>query len=343
MIAEWMWARADLRARWKSWVLLGLVAGATFGVVSAGVAGARRTADAVPNYSIAARTPTAAILANDPSFDTKQRGAVAALPEVAHDYPFLVPFGATVFQPRGLDAALMPTTARSLRTFVGSTLVEGRAPDPKRADEAVVDENVRDKYGLGIGSTIVVGQSAESLAAVPPGFGPPGGSREFRQRIRVVGIGKSVSSEADWVPSSGLYVKYGGRMPGVVNLFVDLRHGARDMARLRDDVEAIAGHPVNVESFDNLVGIRKATNVTGIERDGLLLFALAALLGGGVLVGQALVRAVGAGAADLPTWRAIGADNGIAVRALVAPSLARRRMHGSPRSESAAANRRHRR
>jgi len=41
--------------------------------------------------------------------------------------------------------------------------------------------------------------------------------------------------------------------------------------------------------FD-LHGIRKALNVTDLERDGLLLFALAALLGGGVLVGQALVR-----------------------------------------------------
>ena len=52
-----------------------------------------------------------------------------------------------------------------------------------------------------------------------------------------------------------------------------------------------------------------------------MLFALAALLGGGVLVGQALVRTVTAGAADLPTWRAIGADRGIAIRAMVAPSI----------------------
>jgi hypothetical protein len=44
-------------------------------------------------------------------------------------------------------------------------------------------------------------------------------------------------------------------------------------------------------------------------------------LGAGALVGQALVRAVSAGAADLPTWRAIGADRRIVVRALVLPTL----------------------
>ena len=58
-----------------------------------------------------------------------------------------------------------------------------------------------------------------------------------------------------------------------------------------------------------------------VERDGLLLFALAVLIVGGVLVGQALARAVSAGAADLPTWRAIGADRRIAVRALVLPAV----------------------
>ena len=47
---------------------------------------------------------------------------------------------------------------------------------------------------------------------------------------------------------------------------------------------------MNVEDTYDLYGIRKALNVTDLERDGLLLFALAALIGGGVLVGQALVR-----------------------------------------------------
>ena len=93
-------------------------------------------------------------------------------------------------------------------------------------------------------------------------------------------------------------------MPRVENMFVDLRDGDAAIPGVASAVESIVGHPVNVESSNELFGVRKAKNVTGFEEDGLLLFALAALLGGGVLVGQALVRAVSGSAADLPTWRA---------------------------------------
>src|SRR4029079_3975626 len=41
----------------------------------------------------------------------------------------------------------------------------------------------------------------------------------------------------------------------------------------------------------------------------------------GALVGQALVRAVAAGASDIDRWRAIGADRKLARRAIVAPAV----------------------
>ena len=82
----------------------------------------------------------------------------------------------------------------------------------------------------------------------------------------------------------------------------------------------MVGHPVNVERGSDLLGLRQTENISDIERNGLLLFALATLVGGGVLVGQALVRAVTAGAADAPTWRAMGASRPMLVRAMVAPT-----------------------
>ncbi|HXY95251.1 MAG TPA: FtsX-like permease family protein [Acidimicrobiia bacterium] len=321
MTAVAMWVRADLRARWRSWVLLGLLAGVTFGVAAAGVAGARRTANAVPAFAAASHAPSAAVLANDPSFDAKARAAVAALPEVHRTFPFLVGIAVTVLQPRALadTSALFPSAARSAPLFDG-VIVQGRAPNPRRADEVVVDEYTRDTLHLSLGSRVVIAQTAESVGAVPPGYLPPGVSPEFRQPARVVGISKSVSSDLGWSASNAFYAKYHDRMPGFVNMFVNLRRGERDVPRLRADVQRIVGHPVNVERASDLLGIRKAENVTSVERDGLLLFALAALLGGGVLVGQALVRAVAAGTVDFPTWRAIGVDRGLAVRALVLPT-----------------------
>jgi ABC-type antimicrobial peptide transport system permease subunit len=86
-------------------------------------------------------------------------------------------------------------------------------------------------------------------------------------------------------------------------------------------MQRIVGHDVNIESFADLFGIPKLNTIMRVEETGLLLFALAVLIVGGVLVGQALARAVTAGAAELPTWRAMGADRGMAVRALVMPAL----------------------
>jgi hypothetical protein len=322
MTAAWMWARAELRARWKAWLLLGVLAGVTMGVAAAGWAGARRTERAVPDAVVAARTPTAAVLANDPvGFGPEQRAEVAKLPGVTA-YPFMVGFSTQVFSPAKLGAespSLFPTEPASTAILTGP-LVAGRQPNPDRADEIVVDENTRDRFGLDLGSTMVLGQEAPAPGEIPPQFEPADGATNFRERMTVVGIAKSVSSDLAWTPSSGFYAKYGSHMPALINQFVDLRDGRAGIPAFNQQVNRILGHPTNVEDSYDLFGIRKALNVTDLERDGLLLFALAALLGGGVLVGQALVRAVSASAADLPTWRAMGADRPLALRALVIPS-----------------------
>ncbi len=323
MTAAWMWASAELRARWKAWLLLGILAGVTVGVAAAGWAGARRTERAVPDAVAAAHTPTAALLANDPGFGSEQRAEVQRLPGVTAAYPFLVGFSAQVFSPPRLGAessSLFPVEPESTPILTGP-LVAGRLPDPDRADEIVVDENTRDRFGLDLGSTMVLGQEVQPGEAIPPQFEPVDGVRNFRERMKVVGIAKSTSSDLAWTPSSGFYAKYGSHMPSLVNEFVDLRDGRAGIAAFNQRANRILGHPVNVEDTFDLYGIRKALNVTDLERDGLLLFALAALFGGGVLVGQALVRAVSASAADLPTWRAMGADRPLALRALLIPAL----------------------
>lgn len=323
MTAAWMWARAELRARWKAWLLLGILAGVTVGMAAAGWAGARRTERAVPDTVVAARIPTAALLANDPGFGPEQRAEIAKIPNVTAAYPFLVGFSTQVFSPPRLgneSPSIFPVEPASIPILTGP-LVAGRLPDPDRADEIVVDENTRDQFGLDVGSTMVLGQEVQPGEEIPPQFEPVDGATSFRERMKVVGIAKSTSSELAWTPSSGFYAKYGSHMPSLVNEFVDLRDGRAGIPAFNQRVNRILGHPVNVEDTYELYGIRKALNVTDLERDGLLLFALAALIGGGVLVGQALVRAVSASAADLPAWRAMGVDRPLALRALVVPAV----------------------
>jgi ABC-type lipoprotein release transport system permease subunit len=320
-----MWLRADLRHRWRSWIVLGLLAGIVFGVAAAAVAGARRTSEAVPRLIRATGSLDAGVLANSPAFDARTRAAVAALPEVDHAYPFAVPFALGVARPRELPGTLLPTTPATQRALTGVVL-EGRIADPRRADEVVVNQIARDKLGLRIGSTMVVAQTVTpaDLASAPPGFIPPGvtpAQLQVRATLHVVGISKALSSDADWTPSSAFWDRYNRRLASFVNMFVSLRHGEAQFPRFQADVQRVTGQSLNVERASDLNGTRKAEDVTGVEHDGLLLFALAALLGGAVLVGQALVRAVNAGAADLPTWRAIGADRRIVVRAMALPAL----------------------
>jgi hypothetical protein len=303
-----MWVRADLRRRGRAWVVLGLLAGVSVGLASAGVAGARRTDVTLARYERAAHLPDALVLANDPAYDERQRAAVAALPEVKAALPFLVPFALSVQEPADLDAPLLPVTAASMPTMAG-VLVAGRMPDAARPDEMLVNENARKKYHLSIGSTLTLEQT-------------PAGKdvQSIRQQMRIVGITKSTDKEVDSMPSSGFYAKYHDQLVGATNQFVILHRGEADVAQFQTDVRRIVGHPINVASAQDTFGLRKLASVSDVEQGGLLLFALAVVIGAGVLVGQALVRSVSAGAGDLDTWRAIGADRRIAVSALVAPA-----------------------
>jgi hypothetical protein len=312
-----LWTRAELRARWRSWLVLGVLAGATAGLAAAGVAGARRTEQALPRFIAAAPRVDAAVLPNDVAFDARQRAAVARLPEVEQTMPFWVPILLQVAKPSGLDSALLPRNLAMSRT-AESVLVAGRHTNPRRPDEAVIDQNIARHYGLGLGSTLVVTQEIAPDAAshAPPGLFTPG-ARSFRQALRVVGISKSVSSDESWSPSLGLDAKYHDAVVGFTNMFVRLHGGEARFDAFARDVQRIVGHPVNVERASDILGTRQLKNVMDVERDGLLLFALAVVLGGGVLVGQALVRAVTAAGADLDTWRAIGADRRLSVRGMI--------------------------
>ena len=191
---------------------------------------------------------------------------------------------------KGLDSPLLPVDRPTLATWT-NLLVDGRAPDPDRADEAAVNENVRDEFGLDIGSTVTLVQEADAENGIKP----------LRATVKVVGVMPSPDEELDWVPSSGFYERYREQLFGVVNQFVDLEQNSpAAVERLSLGVERIMGRPVNVASSDEIFGLRKLRDVSEIEERGLLLFALAVLVGAGVLVGQALVRAVERGRSRPP-------------------------------------------
>src|SRR5262245_8326242 len=267
----WLLTRSDVRRRWRSWVVLGILAGVSIGLACAAVAGARRTDVAIPRFAAQSNLPDAVVLANDPAFDETKRAEVAAMPEVAGFYPIMVPILLEVEGPEGMIAPILPTSPATMDTAT-SPYVAGRAPDPSRLDEMSINEQSRDAYGLEVGSTVRFTQA-------PPSDGfpfplPPGSARPIDQEMRVVGIMDGAGfSGPDATVSSAFYEQYRDQLVGIVNAFVDLRHGAADLDRFRTDVAGVMDRAVNVESADDIFGLRQMRNRSNVESSGLLLFA----------------------------------------------------------------------
>ncbi len=225
---------------------------------------------------------------NSPAFDARVRGAVARLPEV-RGVPARDPAGDRGHPPSWSavhddpDHGARSDDRRPRRRVRGPT--PGRRSGGRRDHAAALrDGNRIDDRRPAVDHS---GRGRRRATRSRPGrrrpelHGPPARRR----------ISKAVSSDADWTPSSGFWRKYGPRTPAFVNMFVGLRNGDADFDRFQADVQRVAHQTINVERAGDILGTRKAQSVTGVEEDGLLIFALAALVGGAVLVGQALVRA----------------------------------------------------
>ncbi len=306
MAAVRLWVQADLRRRWLSWAVLGVLAGLVVGLAAAGAVGARQSSGVVDAYDARLSGFDAGVLPNDPAFDVAKQRAVADLPEVTRAAPFAIMFvnaaGNDDFWP-----GLVPTTKQSAR-LMRDVLVDGRYAADKAPHEAVVDENARDQLGFGIGSRFALTGTSDD-------------GKRIRTYLKVVGITKSVTPTGyGWMPSPAFY-EYGTNLgiPSFTNMFVGLRQGEAGIEQLEGDVARIAGRPVNI--MNTADEQRAIHNSTDLESQGLWLFALAVLLGGGTLVAQALARSVTTGARDLPAWSAMGADRPTLVAGLALPGL----------------------
>src|SRR5690242_4992211 len=79
MAAVWMRARAELRASWRSVVVLAVLLGLGSGVALAALAGARRTDTAIPRFFTYYRAENAGVVGDDLAAVHE----VVSLPEVA--------------------------------------------------------------------------------------------------------------------------------------------------------------------------------------------------------------------------------------------------------------------
>jgi len=184
MAPVWMRVRADLRTRWRAWVLLGLVIGVVFGAALTAAAGARRADSAYPRFAReykAYDVILGGIATDDPSEAVRIRKKIISFPEVA-DYAagefassgVILPSGTTVSFPEVFVGG--DPSRHELFTVNKAKVLEGRLFDQAATNEAVIDFNFADRFKLRVGDVV----------GIP--LGEPGARRQEVAHVRIVGI-----------------------------------------------------------------------------------------------------------------------------------------------------------
>src|SRR5437764_4242992 len=135
LAAVWARARADLRTRWKAWLMLAILVGLAAGGVIAAAAGARRTDTAFPRFAQAERAPNVMLLVGDPTFAQFSLEQVAHLPQVAG--VATLSFYSPADRSLGLGIAASPDD-RLGTTVLRHKILAGRLPRQDRPDEVLV-------------------------------------------------------------------------------------------------------------------------------------------------------------------------------------------------------------
>ena len=295
-----MWARRDVRRRWRSLILLGGLVGLTAGFALSALAGARSTDSALTRLRLHTHAADAVVFPTQVGKLQTDWAALAARPEVSTVAVWDLLLGSVNGQP---GATLFGS---SDGTYLGSVdkpvVVKGRMFDPRNPDEVVVDENAAGQAPP-IGGTFTFQPYAQDQTDTT---GPPRGPKVT---MRVVGIVREVSeflfvSEGQVLVSPGFVNRYGKHVLIAQDASVVLRNGAADIAALRHDVNTLVapGAPIlDVHSTS-----RRVTTTLDVERTALQLLAAAIALGGLLLIAEVLGQSVAAIRNDAIPLRALG-------------------------------------
>jgi hypothetical protein len=286
-----------------------LLGGLGFGVTLSCLAGARRTESAYERF-VAASHPGDVEISFDAALPMRERAELArrvvALPQVATAGGL-----SFVFHTLPDGSLFQATTLVALDEVVGHEvnvprLVEGRLPDPARADEVAVNEKARDQLGLGVGDTLdLVGVPADQqdsyFTGAPIEDGRPAS-------FRVTGV---IRGPEDLAPGNSPVVlmtpaywdetvgDLGGFGPGIA---VELRPGQQ--AAFESAVQEFLPESASREiDGDRVVTVTDATRIQAVA---LQVFAAVIAVTTLAFFGLAFVRQAALARGDLATLWAIG-------------------------------------
>jgi hypothetical protein len=317
---------AELRRRWRSWLVMAALIALVGGLVLFAAAAGRRTASAFPSF-LAAHGFDAAVYGNQP------------LPTLSKLFPAVVSSTELVFLqdtgqpvctcPHQINNSYFEVVIAGPNGPMPFKLLAGHLPDPSAPDQVLASFALQQDDGVRLGTVIRVPFYSTSQASaynnatsVQPR--PNGPTLAFQ----VVGF---EASQGEFPAGSGpTYDLWGSqalarsmvpRTPPSYTYYVRLRRGAADINRFdteagSEPAKSVPGY-LGASSLDAVAASVEAS----VHPQAVGWWALAALaaLVGLAVIGQALFRQSNVEKEDFPTMAAIGADR----RLLVSLGLAR--------------------
>ncbi len=316
MTAVWAWFRLDLRQRWRSVLALALLVAFASGAVMTALAGARRGDSALDRLLARTLPATVVALPNQPGFDWQP---IRDLPEVAALSGFAVTDYSVenIDEPLAIGAWFPETDSESFATIEKPVVLEGRLPDPSRADEVVVSPQFLAHFHMSVGDTLTLHlftpEQIDSLLT-----GDPGEPNGPTVAASIVGVIRSFwfsdhpgEDGGAVIPSPGLFPAYednflgSQRSSGYINALIRLENGAADIPQFKEDLARITGRN-DIDVWDLSEWQDHAQGVAGFESDSLTVFAMTAAIAALFIIGQAVVRHVSSTLGDLEPLRATG-------------------------------------
>ncbi len=325
-------AGAEFRRRTGSLVLLGLLVAVVTAGVAAGVVGARRSATAVDRFRDWAH-------ASDGSFQTDDPGQAPAFRRVLARQPEVTAVARRSIVNTFLTGQRLPDIAifsdpsdRFGRTMDRPHVLHGRLPRPDAANEIALNDQAATLLHRGVGDRLRARTwDDDDLRALFGGGGFPGFNGP-RLDLRVVGVVRTLDGLPGDVERTSPYALASPRFlrshPGLgawpPAFFVRTRGGIPGFERFAEQLPSrpgarVAGFRRGQGQSQGAQYATTAHRTTDREAVALLVFALAAVLAGALVVGQAIARHL-AGAGDTSTrLRELGATRSRGALALATP------------------------
>ena len=320
-------ARTELRRRWVSMLVLGVLAGLVGSVVAGASGVARRTATAYDRLVAATHLDDARVLVFSDDIDVDR---IARFPGVVESWQSQQVIG----QLLGPQVAYVSVSSGPPRpdTIFSPVILAGRQPRDDAADEVLLPSVLADELDLEVGDHLPLKLLTPlEVTQFDTGFGEPDGPAVD---LRIVGIARVART---WV-GGGVGPVIGS--PALQTTYPDSQVGHNILVRLADG-------PAGVPAFDRRLRVLSDRTASGdagqefgvlqsayptSETDpevtaatstlvgGQLVFIGLAILGGLLALGQGLARHHGAGAVDQGIEAALGLTRGERVLARVLPA-----------------------